>query len=245
MKYNLLIQQKVIVDNNLKIDLVDACILLIISDMPSSSKIEKKYEGNVVFFWVNHLNLAKENPILGIKTADGIYRRMVKMSELGLIIIHPNNKQSKKSFYAITDLTNALFNSDEKPKSSDLLRIENRSDIGLKTEVTSDEKPKDYTIKDNTINDNIHIGSKSKKIKPTLNDVVEYFKEKGYNYDYAKMAFDYYDSADWHDAKGSKVVNWKQKMLVNWINQDRAKNYKIESQDLFSKEQSSGLKMVY
>lgn len=147
MKYNLVINQKAILENNLKIDSVDAMILDIIRDMASYEKVEKKYIGNTVFFWVNHLNLALENPILGIKTSDGIYRRMVKMSEIGLILIHPENKKSRKSFYAISDLFNTIFirclTSDEKPNK--------KNNIGFKTDVTSDEKPKDYNINDYSI----------------------------------------------------------------------------------------------
>lgn len=60
--------------------------------------------------------------------------------------------------------------------------------------------------------------SKPKKFKPpTLDEVKAYFKEKGYTEESAIKAFEHYDLADWHDAKGSKVKNWKQKMNTNWL----------------------------
>lgn len=57
-----------------------------------------------------------------------------------------------------------------------------------------------------------------KKFKPpSLNDVVLYCKEKGFDSELAKRAFDHYDIADWHDAHGKKVKNWKQKINTNWL----------------------------
>lgn len=158
MKYNINIPQKTILDNNLGIDLIDAAILNIIFDMPSVSGIEKKHENNMVFFWVNHLHLAKENPILGIKTADGIYRRLSKLSSIGLIHTHPDNKKNRRSFYAISDYYISLFVNDTKYVSDKNKEV----NIGFPSDVTSvshpnitsDGKPKDYSISnDYSIND--------------------------------------------------------------------------------------------
>jgi hypothetical protein len=52
---------------------------------------------------------------------------------------------------------------------------------------------------------------------PTLQEVEEYFKENGYTVLSAGKAYKYYDTADWHDSKGSKVKNWKQKMQSVWF----------------------------
>lgn len=63
---------------------------------------------------------------------------------------------------------------------------------------------------------------KQKKIfmPPKILDVIEYFKEKGYSEQAAKKAFDYYDVADWHDSKGNKVKNWRQKMQSVWFKEE-------------------------
>lgn len=60
--------------------------------------------------------------------------------------------------------------------------------------------------------------------KPTLTQVEDFFIEKGSTTEQAKKAFDYYEVADWHDAKGKPVKNWKQKMLSVWINNSNFKN---------------------
>lgn len=65
---------------------------------------------------------------------------------------------------------------------------------------------------------------KPKKFQPpTLQEVISYFKERGYNAIGAKKAFDYYESNDWHDSKNNPVKNWKQKMIANW----QTSEYKI------------------
>lgn len=102
---------------------------------------------------------------------------------------------------------------------------------------------KEVYRKNNNIKNNIEEGiySKSSKkiktgfIKPTLTDVIEFFKSKGLNEIIAKRAFDHYDMADWKDSNGKPVVSWKQKMNTNWIsnNVDNPK-YKFEETDLFS-----------
>lgn len=52
---------------------------------------------------------------------------------------------------------------------------------------------------------------------PTEIDVIAYFLENGYTEYSAKKAFQYYDSAKWVDSKGSKIKNWKQKMVGVWF----------------------------
>jgi hypothetical protein len=52
---------------------------------------------------------------------------------------------------------------------------------------------------------------------PLIEEVVSYFKEKGYNQKSGEKAFYYYDSAGWKDRNGTQVKNWKQKMVGNWF----------------------------
>lgn len=50
-------------------------------------------------------------------------------------------------------------------------------------------------------------------VKPTLEEVQAYCKERNNNVD-AKAFFDYYETGDWKDAKGKPVKNWKQKVIT-------------------------------
>lgn len=70
--------------------------------------------------------------------------------------------------------------------------------------------------------DNNIIMAKNKKNKqfkpPTLEEVAEYCKSRKNNVD-PKKFFDYYEAAEWVDAKGVKVRNWKQK-VITWERND-------------------------
>jgi hypothetical protein len=56
---------------------------------------------------------------------------------------------------------------------------------------------------------------KKEKVKaPTLEEVTEYVRAKGYHFS-PKDFFDYYDTANWHKADGKPVLNWKQ-CCVTW-----------------------------
>lgn len=64
--------------------------------------------------------------------------------------------------------------------------------------------------------DSTNVLSKEKeKVKaPTLDEVIEYVRAKGYHFS-PKDFFDYYDTANWHKADGKPVLNWKQ-CCVTW-----------------------------
>ena len=62
--------------------------------------------------------------------------------------------------------------------------------------------------------------SKEKERKftpPILQDVKDYFLQKGYRESAAIKAFHYYDASGWKDSQGNKVKNWKQKMIGVWF----------------------------
>lgn len=84
--------------------------------------------------------------------------------------------------------------------------------IALKNDaipLESQKKPKRKVKK----NDAIPMGI----VDINVNEVIEYFKEKGYKEEIARKAFDYYNEANWHDANGKPVLNWKQKMQSVWF----------------------------
>ncbi len=72
---------------------------------------------------------------------------------------------------------------------------------------------------------NIEIEIEGNKNKPSLEEVKAYFKENGYSLDIAEKAFRSYDVANWHDSKGNKIKNWKQKMINVWFREE----YKVSN----------------
>ena len=73
--------------------------------------------------------------------------------------------------------------------------------------------------------------SKEKKSKvkapmftpPTLEEIKTYCNELEYILDYSQI-FEYYNLADWHDANGKKIKNWKQKIRGVWCKEDNKKS---------------------
>jgi SOS-response transcriptional repressor LexA len=91
--------------------------------------------------------------------------------------------------------------------------IENDNTLPLKIIIPPIENFKENKKFNNNIN------NKNNKVNiPTLEEVINYFIEKGSTEEKGKQAFEYYEAGNWHDAKGNKVKSWKQKMLAVWIN---------------------------
>jgi hypothetical protein len=112
--------------------------------------------------------------------------------------------------------------------------VERRKDV---------EMIKQYIIVDiNLINDNINLintdistqskvkESKVKKSKrifipPKLNEVEQYFEEKGYKIESAGKFFEFYSCNNWKDSNGKQVMNWKQKANAIWFKDENKINY--------------------
>lgn len=51
-------------------------------------------------------------------------------------------------------------------------------------------------------------------VPPTVDEVVAYAESRGGKVD-GRRFWEYYDAADWHDARGRSIKSWKQK-LITW-----------------------------
>lgn len=67
----------------------------------------------------------------------------------------------------------------------------------------------------NTVTNNINMNNTKNRVMspPTLEEVKAYVREKDLSVDPNKF-FEYYEEGNWHDGKGNKVRNWKQKLLT-------------------------------
>lgn len=101
--------------------------------------------------------------------------------------------------------------------------INNTSIIG-KMNFPSDENHLILPLETEKIEKKKSSEQKRKKFEPpTKEEVIKYFDEKGYSKEQGLTAFNYYDVADWKDARGNKVVNWKQKMIAVWFKPEHKK----------------------
>ncbi len=81
------------------------------------------------------------------------------------------------------------------------------------TKPTGDQQ----TTTNNNENNEKNIKKVKKFIPPTLDMVQKYFSENGYSKELAERVFNGYAVAEWHDSKGNKIKNWRQKCQHVWF----------------------------
>ena len=62
---------------------------------------------------------------------------------------------------------------------------------------------------------------------PTIEEWLDFCREKNLNLDKMRNAYDGYVAANWHDTKGNPIRNWKQKILMVWM--QNSENYNKQS----------------
>jgi hypothetical protein len=64
---------------------------------------------------------------------------------------------------------------------------------------------------------------KGASLPPSIDAVRKYFDEKNYSIIAANQFFDFYNPSEWHDSKGKKVLDWKQKARGVWFKDENLK----------------------
>lgn len=103
MKYNLNINQKAIITHGYDLDVTEAILLDFIIAFVHSPKVERIHEGKITYYWISHDLIIAQLPILKLKNADSVYRRMSTLCRKGFLTANGNNKKLNKSFYAISE----------------------------------------------------------------------------------------------------------------------------------------------
>lgn len=122
-KYNIVINQKAIVDNGLAIDIVDAAVFDFIKDFSHSDKCVKMQIDGKTYFWINNQTIIDNLPLLQISTPRGISKRIDNLVDAELLVRCPNNQEMNKTLYAFgRRYDEYIFTSESRPwnESSDL-----------------------------------------------------------------------------------------------------------------------------
>jgi len=156
VKYTININQRAAVELGLSesIDLIDLALFDAFKSFANSARIERRVDTSGIWFWISYSEIINELPLSGIKTKDGIYRRMKKLASAGLIVFHPENQRLCKTFFKWGDNYDAMERAvptDEKPKVNPDLRMKSRRGTDEKPEVPTDEKPNNHST---TLNPN-------------------------------------------------------------------------------------------
>jgi hypothetical protein len=113
MKYTITINQYAAVKNNMDLDLIDLAIFDFIKDFVNSANCVKINTPEGVFFWVSHKLIMDSMPLLGIKSNNGIKRRVDNLISAGLLKKHPDCEKYRQTLYTFGENFDKLLFSDE------------------------------------------------------------------------------------------------------------------------------------
>ena len=249
MKYTITINQYAAVKNNMDLDLIDLAIFDFIKDFVNSANCVKINTPEGVFFWVSHKLIMNSMPLLGIKSNNGIKRRVDNLINAGLLKKHPDCEKYRQTLYTFGENFDKLLFSDE--TSEPATEFTNPQQ---KLGVTRNENCGYYNnnINNNIINNNIDAQQKdfasqtpvsesktkktlfrnsevAKMVKEGANGELDYseFEEKFSSPEFANIDLVYYFHAvaDWSDQKDMKrTKNGWLATVRNFIRGDAEKN---------------------
>lgn len=135
-----------------------------------------------------------------------ISRWITACEKAGLIVTYI---VANKGYLQISDFKQQLRQKNEKYPSPDQCEAD---DMHTHSRCIADDN-----TKGNESETEVEKNKKGEFVPPSLDDVKNYFLEKGYSEVSAIRAFNYYEEGSWKDSKGNKVKNWKQKMQGVWF----------------------------
>jgi len=103
MKYNILINQKAIIDSGLDIDIVDVAIFDCIYSLMQSASCRQMTINNVTYYWISTSLIISELPMLGIKSRQGVIKRIEKLIRNKLLIRSDASRAMAKAIYCKGD----------------------------------------------------------------------------------------------------------------------------------------------
>lgn len=157
-------------------------------------------------------------------------------SEIGLTKLKLDNKKAIKSALKELEEQGYLVRNRQRDEKGRLKEIvydiyeEPKCRFQTLENQTLEKEPQLNTNIINNLNNKENINNKlfiQKKdfIKPTLEEIEQYCKERNNNVD-PKTFYDFYEAGDWKDSKGNKVKNWKQK-VITWERDNKGKQSQV------------------
>lgn len=223
------------------------------TDLACLIGVDEAIMANNLVFWVNHNRANNKNffenrywtynsieafiTLFPFWTAKQLRRIMNSLYDQDVVVKGNFNKNQfdRTGWYSISDKYSYLLVKVQFPKKENGI-VENDNTIpDSKTDASLFEENKE----DSGASSENKKGKRKAPIKkvfiaPTLQEVKDYFLLKGYNEATAIKAFDYYEAGDWHDAKGLKIIAWKQKMISSWFKDENKIQSTIEVKNKIS-----------
>ena len=231
MKYTIegFSQKKLI---ELGLDCTDAVMIRYILDFYNSDKMCKVVVDGVEYFWLKYAYVIEQIPIIGIKSKDGLYRRMKKYAKCGLLIHHTHRVGGTYSCYRFNGPV--LYQLGSNSDTSDEKSEGYGSEVGGGTDEKSEQKillSEKINLSDNT--DAVASGggsaseheqskprgeapttagpSSARFKPPTVDEVAEYVSEResqGHPHIDAEQFVDWNQARGWMVGK-NRMKDWK------------------------------------
>ena len=258
MKYTITINQYAAVKNNLDLDLIDLAIFDFIKDFANSKNCVKINTPEGVFFWISHKLIMESMPLLGIKSDQGIKRRVGNLINAGLLKKHPDCEKYRQTLYTFGENFDKLLFSDESSEPATEFTNPQRKLGDTRNESCGGTRNENCGYYNNNIdasqkNFASHTPDNETKTKKTLfrnsevydmvkegaNGELDYseFEEKFSSPEFANIDLVYYFHAvaDWSDQKDMKrTKNGWLATVRNFIRGDAEKN-KVKLKPQYSK----------
>ena len=120
MKYTITIYQYEAIKNNLDLDLIDLAIFDFIKDFVNKPKCVKINTPEGVYFWISHKLIMENIPLLGIKSDQGIRRRVDNLINAGVLKKHPDCEKYRQTLYTFGEnYDKLLFSDDDKEPATE------------------------------------------------------------------------------------------------------------------------------
>ena len=100
------------------LDATDATILRYFIDFKDTDKMVHIVINNQPFYWVKYEGIIQEYPLLGLKSADSVYRRLKKLVGAGLLKHETVKNKGTYSFYGVGDNYLSLISDTEITKKN-------------------------------------------------------------------------------------------------------------------------------
>lgn len=100
MKYNILINQKAVIDAGFDLDIVDLAIFELLKDFALTDKCQKTLGSDgKTYFLFNWRLVNSQLPILGLNTRQSVFKRFDKLKDCEIIVANSDNMKLGKSLY--------------------------------------------------------------------------------------------------------------------------------------------------
>ena len=99
MQYNISVNQKKFQDHFPALDLIDAAIYDFIRQFMAGGRIKNISHDGKQYYWISYKYIIDSLPIIGITSKRGIYKRMCRLFEHGLLEPHPENQSMAQAFF--------------------------------------------------------------------------------------------------------------------------------------------------